>query len=224
MATNPRPSRASTGGTRAPRARASAPEGDEPARAAGDGDTRKFLLGKVYELISEHGIESLSMRTVAQAVQMSTGTINHHFGNKRGLLIAALENAYELPWDWEEYRGSPANQLRRLVLGYVLRGQRDRFWRFWINYLSMSTRDDDMLSHQKVRYARQERFWAKLIRDAIDAGEFKADIDPHKTAEGLLILAHGFLMRQLIEPDTETRAHARKMLTEAVDRLAVTSG
>ncbi|WP_161993180.1 TetR/AcrR family transcriptional regulator [Lacisediminimonas profundi] len=223
MASNPRPSRASTGGPRAPRARASAPEGDETARAAGDGDTRKFLLGKVYELISEHGIESLSMRTVAQAVQMSTGTINHHFGNKRGLLIAALENAYELPWDWEEYRGSPANQLRRLVLGYVLRGQRDRFWRFWINYLAMSTRDDDMLSHQKVRYARQERFWAKLIRDAIDAGEFKADIDPHKTAEGLLILAHGFLMRQLIEPDTETRAHARKMLTEAVDRLAVTS-
>jgi len=53
--------------------------------------------------------------------------------------------------------------------------------------------------------------------------EFRADMGPNKTAEGLLILAHGFLMRQLIEPDTETRAHARKMLAEAVDRLAVTS-
>ncbi|MDO8300962.1 TetR/AcrR family transcriptional regulator [Lacisediminimonas sp.] len=219
MASTPRNARNKTAGARPASSRSAPADADEPVRGAGDGDTRRFVLGKVYELISEHGIESLSMRTVAQAVQMSTGTINHHFGNKRGLLIAALESAYELPWDWEEYRGSPANQLRRLVLGYVLRGQRDRFWRFWINYLAMSTRDDDMLSHQKVRYARQERFWAKLISDAIDAGEFKSDIDPHKTAEALLVLAHGFLVRQLIVPDADTRSHARKMLSEAVDRL-----
>ncbi|MDB5798797.1 MAG: transcriptional regulator, TetR family, partial [Paucimonas sp.] len=158
------------------RARQAVTSSEEAVRGEAERDTRKFLLGKVYELISEHGIESLSMRTVAQAVQMSTGTINHHFGNKRGMLIAALENAYELPLDWEDYRGSPAAQLRRLVLGYVLRGPNDRFWRFWINYLAMSTRDADMSSHQKVRYARQERFWAKLIRDAIEAGEFKPDI------------------------------------------------
>lgn len=221
MASTPRPTRNKTGNGRTAATRRTSVEGDETVRGTGERDTRRFVLGKVYELISEHGIESLSMRTVAQAVQMSTGTINHHFGNKRGLLIAALESAYELPWDWEDYRGSPAAQLRRLVLGYVLRGQRDRFWRFWINYLAMSTRDDDMLSHQKVRYARQERFWAKLIRDAIDAHEFKADIDPHKTAEALLVLAHGFLVRQLIVPDPESRAHARKMLTEAVDRLVL---
>ena len=204
-------------------ARKAATVGDDIRRGAGESDTRRYVLGKVYELISEHGIESLSMRMVAQAAQMSTGTINHHFGNKRGLLIAALESAYELPSDWEDYRGSPAAQLRRLVLGYVLRGQQDRFWRFWINYLAMSTRDDDMLSHQKVRYARQERFWAKLIRDAIDAGEFKPDLDPHKSAEALLVLAHGFLVRQLIVPDSETRAHAKKMLTEALDRLVLAS-
>ena len=221
MATTPRKPRSKPVSAQRTSSRPALAEGDEPVRCAGESDTRRFVLGKVYELISEYGIESLSMRTVAQAVQMSTGTINHHFGNKRGLLIAALESAYELPGDWEEYRGSPANQLRRLVLGYVLRGQRDRFWRFWINYLAMSTRDDAMLSHQKVRYARQERFWAKLINDAIQSGEFNADIDPHKTAEALLDLSHGFLVRQLIMPDAESRAHARKMLTEAVDRLVV---
>lgn len=221
MAPTPRKPPSKPANARRASSRPALDQGDEPVRSAGEGDTRRFVLGKVYELISEHGIESLSMRTVAQAVQMSTGTINHHFGNKRGLLIAALESAYELPSDWEQYRGSPANQLRRLVLGYVLRGQRDRFWRFWINYLAMSTRDDDMLSHQKVRYARQEKFWAKLISDAIQAGEFKADVDPHKTAEALLDLAHGFLVRQLIVPDAESRAHARKMLNEAVDRLVV---
>jgi AcrR family transcriptional regulator len=184
-------------------------------------DTRKYLLGRIYELISEHGIEGLSMRTVSDAVQMSTGTINHHFGNKRGMLIAALEEAYKLPWDWEEYRGSPADQLRRLVLGYVMRGPKDRFWLFWINYLAMSTRDDDMQAHQRVRYARQERFWAKLISDGIDAGEFRADLNPHKEAEALTVLAHGLLVRQLMTRDPETRGKAERMLSDELQRLSV---
>lgn len=202
-----------------PRKTRNGKESREPAPASGD--TRKYLLGRIYDLISEHGIESLSMRTVADAVQMSTGTINHHFGNKRGMLIAALEEAYKLPWDWEEYKGSPAEQLRRLVLGYVMRGPKDRFWRFWINYLALSTRDDDMQAHQRVRYARQERFWAKLISDAIDAGEFRPELNPHKEAEALTLLAHGLLVRQLMSPDAESRDKARTMLTDALERLQV---
>jgi AcrR family transcriptional regulator len=197
----------------------SAASADSREISTSTSDTRKYLLGRIYELISEHGIESLSMRTVADAVQMSTGTINHHFGNKRGMLIAALEEAYKLPWDWEEYKGSPSDQLRRLVLGYVMRGPKDRFRRFWINYLAMSTRDDDMQAHQRVRYARQERFWAKLVSDAIDAGEFRKDLNPHKEAEALTLLAHGLLVRQLMSPDAETREKARSMLTQALDNL-----
>ncbi|MDO9216668.1 MAG: helix-turn-helix domain-containing protein, partial [Lacisediminimonas sp.] len=82
MASTPRNARNKTAGARPASSRSAPADADEPVRGAGDGDTRRFVLGKVYELISEHGIESLSMRTVAQAVQMSTGTINHHFGNK----------------------------------------------------------------------------------------------------------------------------------------------
>jgi AcrR family transcriptional regulator len=89
--------------------------------------TRRHVLETVYELISEHGIEGISMRQVADAAELSTGTINYHFGNKESLLMAALESAYELPPDWEQYRSSPAAQLRRLVFRYVCRAPRDRF-------------------------------------------------------------------------------------------------
>jgi len=183
--------------------------------------SRKLMLGTVYELISERGIEGLSMRQIAQAVGMSTGTINYYFKNKQGLLVAALESAYELPADWEQYQGSAAAQLRRLVLGYVCRSERDRFWRFWINYLAMSTRDEKMLSHQQARYARQERFWGKLIKDGMASGEFHREIDPLQKAEELLSLAHGLLMRQLIMPNAETRAHAHKLLSAAIDAISV---
>lgn len=181
--------------------------------------TRQHVLGTVYELISEHGIESLSMRQVAEATGLSTGTINYHFGNKRSLLIAAFESAYALPEDWEQYRGSPSAQLRRLVHGYICRWAKDRFWRFWINYLAFSTRDEQMLDHQRKRYARQERFWTRLITDGMESGEFRKDIDAAYEARQLLHLSHGLLIQQLIEAEVETRAYARDMLNAAVDRL-----
>jgi AcrR family transcriptional regulator len=175
--------------------------------------TRRHLLETVYE----HGIDGLSMRQVADAAGLSTGTINYHFGNKESLLIAALESAYELPSDWEQYRGSPAAQLRRLVFGYVCRMPKDRFWRFWINYLASSTRSDEMSAHQQLRYERQERFWGRLIRDAILAGEFKASLDPLLEARQLLSLAHGLVVRQLVLPHAEVRAEARALLGSRID-------
>ena len=187
----------------------------------GQAITRKHVLSTVYDLISEHGIENLSMRQVAQAAGLSTGTISYHFGNKERLLIAALEDAYELPLDWEDYRGSPAAQLRRLVLGYVCRPGGDRFWRFWINYLAASMRDPEMLAHQQQRYDRQGRFWAQLIRDGIAAGEFGEQHDAERIAGELVVLAHGLLVQQLIDPCRRARDNARNTLTEFLDRLAV---
>lgn len=186
----------------------------------GQAITRKHVLSTVYDLISEHGIENLSLRQVAQAAGLSTGTISYHFGNKERLLIAALEDAYELPSDWEDYRGSPAAQLRRLLMGYVCRPGGDRFWRFWINYLAASMRDPEMLAHQQQRYDRQGRFWAQLIRDGIAAGEFAERPDPERMADELVVLAHGLLVQQLIDPGRKSRDNARNALIEFLDRLA----
>lgn len=186
----------------------------------GQAITRKHVLSTVYDLISEHGIENLSMRQVAQAAGLSTGTISYHFGSKERLLIAALEDAYELPSDWEDYRGSPAAQLRRLLMGYVCRPGGDRFWRFWINYLAASMRDPEMLAHQQQRYDRQGRFWARLIRDGIAAGEFARHHDPERVADELVVLAHGLLVQQLIDPGRKARDKARNTLIEFLDRLA----
>ena len=51
---------------------------------------RKELLGVVYEAVSEHGVDGVTMRQIGEAAGISTGTINYHFKNKYNLLIAAL--------------------------------------------------------------------------------------------------------------------------------------
>jgi AcrR family transcriptional regulator len=184
---------------------------------------RKEVLGVVYEAVSESGVDGVTMRQIAEAAEISTGTINYHFKNKHNLLILALEAAYELPEDWKVYKGSPFSQLQRLAMGYVFRSPRDRFWRFWINYTAHSTRDDEMREHQNTRYERQRKFWGELLHDGIAAGEVDPEIDPEREANDLLLIAHGLVLRQLQSPTPANSEEAREILTERFNRLAVKS-
>ena len=56
---------------------------------------QKFIAGIVYDLIAESGIENLTMRQVAEAAQVSLGTVTYHFSSKEKLITAALELGYE---------------------------------------------------------------------------------------------------------------------------------
>lgn len=192
-----------------------------PAQNTRPGSQRQqdYLLGVVYDLISEHGIDALTMRQVAEASNVSTGTINYHFQNKENLVISALEAAYQLPRDWEEYRGSPAAQLRRIALSYVLRASSDRWWRFWINYLAASTRNAEMQAHQEVRFDKQLAFWSSLAADGIEKGELREDLIPEEVALELLILVHGLVAMQFMKPDAKTRSFARDRIIKAVAAL-----
>jgi AcrR family transcriptional regulator len=193
----------------------------KPAENARPGSERQqsYLLGVVYDLISEHGIDALTMRQVAAASGVSTGTINYHFGNKENLVISALEAAYQLPGDWEAYKGSPAAQLRRLALSYALKNSSNRWWRFWINYLAASTRNEEMQAHQEVRFDKQMVFWSALVAEGIRLGEFRKTLVPDEVARELLVLVHGLLAVQFMKPDSATRTYARDRVLLAVDRL-----
>jgi AcrR family transcriptional regulator len=180
------------------------------AAERGDGRAQRLvMLGAVYDVISREGADTASMREIAATAQVSTGTLNHHFGNKKILLIEALRAAYHLPPDWESYAGSPAAQLRRIMLSFAMSSRANRWWRFWINYLALSTRDPAMQREQARRYERQLRFWKKLLDDGVAAGEFRRQPDAEATARRLLAQAHGLVVLQLIRPDASMRRYVR---------------
>jgi AcrR family transcriptional regulator len=190
------------------------------AALRGDGETQRLMmLGAVYDLISREGIEGGSMREIAAAARVSTGTLNHHFKNKKSLLIEALRAAYHLPNDWDHYVGSPEAQLRRIMLSYAMPSESHRWWRFWVNYLALSTRDRAMQQEQSVRYERQLRFWTRLVEDGMGAGEFKAGLDAEATARDLLVRAHGLVALQLMKPDAAMRRYAREQVDVMIDAL-----
>ena len=178
---------------------------------------RKNLLGAVYAVISESGIEGASMRQIAGRANVSTGTINYHFGNKHKLIMAALQTACLTPQDGSA--DSPLAQLKVFAFNHIFRSSTDRFWRFWVNYAAAGTRDTEMRKHQNRRFERQRATWTRLIEDAIHAGELPSFQDAQVISEQLLIFVHGLVMRQILQPDARNRLHCEKLLERYFETL-----
>jgi AcrR family transcriptional regulator len=173
---------------------------------------KEAVIQATAALIGEHGIEGTSMRQVAEAAGVSTGTINHHFKNKRGLVIAAMDFSYGLR-DRERYRQlSPTAQLRRLMETWIVRRARRSWWRFWLEYVSHAGRDEELRLRHEERYARQRRFYVRIIQAAIASGEFRNDLDPEEVADTWLALLNGIAVNQVVAGDTVTQTRARRLL------------
>ena len=118
---------------------------------------RNEVLHHVTALIGEHGIDGMTMRPVAHATGLSTGTINYHFGNKRGLVLAALASAGEAP-EGSVPGGSPLARLRRLLASFVHDSQERRaWWQFWVEVAAQSARDEELRRHERARQTAQRR-------------------------------------------------------------------
>ena len=181
---------------------------------------RNEVLHHVITLIGEHGIDGMTMRQVAHATGLSTGTINYHFGNKRGLVLAALASAGEAPED-SAPGGSPLARLRRLLASFVLDSEERRaWWQFWVEVAAQSARDEELRRHERTRQTAQRRQIEELIEEAIRAGEIRADVDAIAAAEPLLALATGLAILQLTASDEATVRRAFDTLEDAVRTIA----
>jgi AcrR family transcriptional regulator len=184
---------------------------------------QKFIAGVVYDLIAEFGIENLTMRQVAETAKVSLGTITYHFTTKEKLITAALELGYELPDDWDQFKGSPAAQLRRIALSYALQSPSSRWWRFWINFVAMSTRNAEIQLTQAKRFDKQRRFWIRLVTEGKEAGEILGDVPVEATVDRMLAEVHGQIILQLLKPSAKTRSGAREAINRMVDSILVGS-
>jgi AcrR family transcriptional regulator len=190
------------------RRKAKAPAKKRPGRV----QRRKDLLGTVYAVISESGIEGASMRQIADRANVSTGTINYHFGNKHKLIMAALQAAYLTPGDHDYATDSPLDRLKTFAFSHIFQSSTDRFWRFWVNCAAAGIRDVELRKHQNRRFEKQQATWTKLIRAAVKAGQLPSFPDAEVMAQQLMIFTHGLVMRQILQPGAENRLQCEKLL------------
>ncbi len=181
--------------------------------------TRAEVLRAVIRLIGEQGIDGMTMRAVARATGMSTGTINYHFTNKRSLVLAALDSAPAAPIDVEE--GGPLPQLQALFRTFILEDpDRRAWWRFWVEVTAQSARDADLRERQRTRMEAQRQEVEDLVALGVQRGELRVELDAGLIAEPLLALAYGLAVQQLISPDAATVRRASDALEGSIREIS----
>ena len=87
------------------------------------GDLRRQLIGAASAMVRADGIESLTLRKLAERVGVSQTALYHHFGDKQDLLCAMGEEGIHLfeagiAGCFDE-SASPERRLEAFVQGYV---------------------------------------------------------------------------------------------------------
>jgi AcrR family transcriptional regulator len=137
-----------------------------------------LLEVSVGEFIAR-GYDATSMEDLSRAAGITKSSFYHHFAGKEALLRAALERALAgLFWVLDEpgaTTGSALARLRHIVRGQVAVLQRD------LPYVTLLLRVRGNTESERWALERRRAFDAQiaaLVREAVEAGEIRAGVEP----------------------------------------------
>lgn len=175
---------------------------------------RAQILPAATHIVSEKGFERTTMRDVAAAAGVSTGTIHHYFRNRLGLLLETLVFSSErfrsrLRTDIDP-RVSPEEKVRVLVRLLFGSPEAVEEMKVWIAVF------DEAIRSAEVRTVVQERMrlWANLLGElaAEWAGRPLSQEETRRFAIGFDALTNGLSLHVLVMGDVDL---------DAIERMAI---
>ncbi|MEZ4316189.1 MAG: TetR/AcrR family transcriptional regulator [Myxococcota bacterium] len=98
------------------------PDADRTPRAE---RTRARVLDAAVAAFREHGFSGATTAAIAREAEVSEGSVFSHFGSKSGLLLGVMQRYYGAAFEdldaLAASAGSPADRLRQLTRGWLVR-------------------------------------------------------------------------------------------------------
>jgi AcrR family transcriptional regulator len=179
-------------------------EGAAP-KTQGD-ERRRSLVQAAYDLIAEGGFEQLRTRSVAARAGVNIATLHYYFARKEDLIQGVVEyllqqfmTAY-LPGSPFEMR-TPLEQIRGELaeMQYLLQEKPAMF--IVLNELVLRSLHDPAIHHM-IEWLDEgwHTYLEQVIRDGIEQGLFRADLDPGSAATWLILLTKGTTLHYMTNP------------------------
>ncbi|MEU5913153.1 TetR/AcrR family transcriptional regulator [Micromonospora sp. NPDC047527] len=183
-------------------------------------DSRQRLLDTMSELMWERGYADTSPRDVRERSGVGQGSMYHHFPTKRDLALAALErNVADLLPAASEL-DDPGDPMARIE-AYLMR-PRDALKGCKVGRMTQDpqVREDPVLLAPVARAFAQVRVsWVTVLREAVDAGQLRDDLDPEQLANALMAVLQGGYVLAIAQQDPgpfdDARAGALSLLRVA---------
>jgi AcrR family transcriptional regulator len=177
MRAAPSPDAGAPGGTRRGR---SGSRREEPTSAR-----RDTILALAAEIFAGKGFAATTVREIADAAGILSGSLYHHFDSKESIvdeiLGGFLDEVTERYHKTVAEGDDPVEVLRALV--------RDAFFAIGQHRAAVAVMQNEigfLVQFPRFAYLREvaeetERLWVGVLRDGIRTGAFRSDIDPRLT-------------------------------------------
>jgi AcrR family transcriptional regulator len=163
-----------------------------PAKRLSKDERRQAVLDTACRVFSRSSYRGATTAEIAREAGISEPILYRHFGSKRELYLACLDEA------WSSFRTlaeqamatSPESCLGAIADAYMVKGKKLRVIDLWIQALNES--DDKVIAQAVRKQIREVRdFFAEVIRDGQRRGVIHADRDAE--AEAWIFVAGGVL-------------------------------
>ena len=156
-------------------------------------ERRQAVLDAACRVFTGASYRAATTAEIARSAGISEPILYRHFGSKRDLYLACLEEA------WRRFRvaaeeavaDDPRGRLGRIADTYMASRARVRLVDLWIQALTVAPQDRVIARALKRQIREVHDFFASLIREAQAHGEIESDRDP--VAEAWIFVAGGLL-------------------------------
>jgi AcrR family transcriptional regulator len=178
---------------------------------------RAQVVEAVLHLLATEGWESVTLRRVTELSGVSAGAITHFLGKKESMVAAAVHQGYR---NYEarmsrvlETDATPEEKLTAWVSD-IISPSTEREWAFWVGLWGRAPFDETIRDELREVYRAHSSKLAELIRQGVEEGHFRGELDPEHVADQVVASVDGLAMRALIDPERFTFRYARKVVDE----------
>ncbi|MFW0788130.1 TetR/AcrR family transcriptional regulator [Gordonia sp. CPCC 205333] len=204
-----------------------------------DGDARRRLLVRaVWDLLREGGLDAASVRSVAAATGLSSGSVRHFFPTQTELHVFAMRELYrevaedvqavfagELPMLDVEIGWTPTEARRRVAaVLHELLPLTDRhmeMFRVHLQFTAKAATDSALRPVADQGSDEMHNLYGQLVALLVHTGSAPADLDVARTASDLGVMMDGLAWRRMTAPHLLSVEATYDSVTAFIDRLAL---
>ena len=184
----------------------------------GTESNRREIAAAACELVAAGGLDSVSMRKIAQHLGSTTGYISHYYVDKEDLLEAALLAALD---DLTTQLGTPSASLEDWIANAAeslpRTAEAQRFWRVLTAFQAASMNSERLSAVLRNYAANSEAALARHLAPTVPSNVSAADVSA--LARSLFALVSGLGTTSTINPGVFTARQQRAVVRAAVQGL-----
>jgi TetR/AcrR family transcriptional repressor of uid operon len=165
-------------------------------------DRDALILDATEKLIAQRGFDRVRFIDVAEATDVSIGSMQHRFRNREGLLRAALERAdarERSRWiDLTQGVDEPWERLLALLRNVIGMNPDAPVDPLWFQMLAVAQRDPSMHAVMRAQQDMWTLTYTQVIADGLESGRLTSDLTAEEAGLALMALTDGFYLARNI--------------------------